>query len=73
VSLRWIADDLADFVATGRTDHISDLGRWLHDEGGAQLMNDVFDLALARHGYACVPGVNGIWKGFEGWDDGRLS
>lgn len=68
MSLRYIADDLADYVATSRPDLILELGRWLNDEGEAELMETVFNLAIDRRGYASLVGVSALWSGIGRWD-----
>jgi predicted esterase len=67
--LRDLADDLVCYATGRRVDAMRQIGFWLHGCGGDEAMEAVFDLALRRHGYAALPGVNGAWKGIGNWDD----
>jgi len=67
--LRAVADDLVSYAGSKNVKAVRDLGVWLNDAGGADAMNAAFDLAIRRHGYASLPGVNAAWKGIGNWDD----
>jgi hypothetical protein len=66
---RAVADDLVSYAGSKNAKAIRDLGLWLHDAGGVDAMNAAFDLALRRHGYASLQGVNAAWKEIGNWDD----
>jgi hypothetical protein len=46
---------------------LKDFAGELADIGGVELMVDVYDEAVERHGYHAVSGVSASWDGCLGW------